>query len=203
MPGRLILEAPPDELAALFAAVPFGPTSATVPADASPGSTVAAVVVEDGRRRLLPMRWGLIPMGRTNARGRPVLETIVNARAETLFTKSAFDGLHLALLPISGWCEWTGPRRRRKRWTIRAPDRPILAVAAVWDRWQAPGGASVASLATVTCAPNAEVACVHDRMPAILPPEGWPIWLGERPGDPAALLRPLPDGALTVSGAPD
>jgi putative SOS response-associated peptidase YedK len=142
-------------------------------------------------------------MGRTNARGRPVLETIVNARAETLFAKSAFDGLHRALLPIAGWCEWSGPRRRRTRWTIRAPDRPVLAAAAIWDRWQAPGGASVASLATVTCAPNAEVACVHDRMPAILPPEGWPIWLGERPGDPAALLRPLSDGALTVSGDPD
>ena len=48
---------------------------------------------------------------------------------------------------------------------LRAPDRAVIAFAAVWDVWQAPGGAEVASLATVTCAPNADVAAVHDRMP--------------------------------------
>ena len=71
----------------------------------------------------------------------------------------------------SGWYEWTGERRRKTRWAIRAPGGPILALAAVWDRWRAPGGAEVASLATVTCPPSAEVAAVHDRMPVILAPE--------------------------------
>ena len=85
------------------------------------------------------------------------------------------------------------------RWTIRAPAEPILAFAAVWDLWRAPGGAEVASLATVTCAPNAEVAPVHDRMPAILDRDAWPVWLGEADGDPAALLRPWPDGRLVAA----
>jgi putative SOS response-associated peptidase YedK len=170
--------------------------------DAAPGETVVAVAAA-GRRRLTPMRWGLIPMGRTNARGRPVLETIVNARAETLFAKSAYADLGRCLLPVSGWYEWTGERRRKTRWAIRAPARPILAFAAVWDLWRAPGGAQVASLATVTCAPNADVAPVHDRMPAILGPEAWAVWLGEAPGDPAALLRPLPEGELAVQPAPE
>ena len=31
---------------------------------------------------------------------------------------------------------------------------------------------------------------IHDRMPIILEPDAWWTWLGERPGDPAALLRP-------------
>ena len=104
-------------------------------------------------------------------------------------------------MPVSGWYEWTGERRRKIRWAIRAPGRPILAFAAVWDRWQAPGGAEVASLATVTCAPNAEVAAVHDRMPVILAPDAWPVWLGEAEGDAAALMRTLPDGLLTVERA--
>jgi putative SOS response-associated peptidase YedK len=147
------------------------------------------------------MRWGLIPMGRTNARGRPVLETIVNARSETLFAKSAYAGLGRCLLPVSGWYEWTGERRRKTRWAIRAPGRPILAFAAVWDLWRAPGGAEVASLATVTCAPNAEVAVVHDRMPVILGPDAWAVWLGEAAGEPAALMRPLPAGELVVEPA--
>ena len=159
------------------------------------------MVAARGGRRLAAMRWGLIPMGRTNARGRPVMETIVNARSETLFAKSAFAGLCRCLVPASGWYEWTGERRRKTRWTIRAPADAVLAFAAVWDRWRAPGGAEVASLATVTCPPSAEVAAVHDRMPVILAPAAWPVWLGEVPGDPAALLRPLPDGALIVERA--
>jgi putative SOS response-associated peptidase YedK len=160
-----------------------------------PGDEVLAVVPG---RRLVAMRWGMIPMGRSNARGRPVLQTIVNARGETLFTKSAFAGLGRCLLPVSGWYESTGAGRRRTRWAIR-PRAGLAAFAAVWDAWTPPGGGdAVASLATVTCAPNAEVAAVHDRMPAVIAPDGWAVWLGEAPGDPAGLLAPLPDGSFVV-----
>ena len=54
------------------------------------------------------------------------------------------------------------------------------------------------SLATVTCAPNADVAPIHHRMGAILPPEAWPLWLGEAEGDPAAVLAPYPEGRLKI-----
>jgi putative SOS response-associated peptidase YedK len=195
LPGRLFLAATAAELAGHFGAAADGVSEVGPWPEVAPGATVPAVVAG---RRLVAMRWGLIPMGRTNARGRPVLETIVNARSETLFSKSAFAGLGRCLLPASGWYEWTGPARRRTRWAIASPGRPILAIAAVWDRWRAPGGAEVASLATVTCAPNGEVAAVHDRMPVILDRAGWPVWLGEAEGDPAALARPLPDGELRV-----
>jgi putative SOS response-associated peptidase YedK len=195
LPGRVFLTATAAELAAHFdAAAGDAPEPGPRP-EIGPGDTVLAVVAG---RRLAAMRWGLIPMGRTNARGRPVLETLVNARAETLFAKSAFAGLGRCLMPASGWFEWTGAGRRRQRWTIRAPAEPVLAFAAVWDRWQAPGGVEVASLALVTCAPNADVAPVHDRMPAILDRDRWPVWLGETEGDPAGLLRPLADGRLSV-----
>ena len=200
MPGRFFLDATVAEVAAHFAAEPAGIPEFGRRHDVAPGDPVVAVVAEAGRR-LAVMRWGLIPMGRTNARGRPVLETIVNARSETLFAKSAYAGLRRCLMPVGGWYEWTGERRRKTRWTIRAPGAPILAFAAVWDRWQAPGGAEVASLATVTCPPGPDVAAVHDRMPVILAPDAWPVWLGEAAGDPAALMRPLPAGALTVAAS--
>jgi putative SOS response-associated peptidase YedK len=199
LPGRLLLTATVAELAGRFGAQASGVAEAARP-DAAPGALLAAVISEGGRR-LVAMRWGLIPMGRTNARGRPVLDTIVNARSETLFAKAAYAGLRRCILPVGGWVEWTGPPRRRTRWTIDTPGAAIIAVAAVWDRWQAPGGAEVLSLATVTCAPNADVAPVHDRMPAILEPDAWPLWLGEAEGDPAAVLRPLPAGRLRVSAA--
>jgi len=197
LPGRVFLTATVAELAGHFDAAADDAGLGPRPEIAA-GDTVLAVVAG---RRLAAMRWGLIPMGRTNARGRPVLETLVNARAETLFAKSAFAGLRRALMPASGWFEWTGSGRRRQRWTLRAPAEPILALAAVWDLWRAPGGAEVANLAVVTCAPNADVAPIHDRMPAILDRTAWPVWLGEAEGDPGILLRPLEDGRLAAEPA--
>jgi putative SOS response-associated peptidase YedK len=200
LPGRFFVTATVAELARHFDAEAAAVADPGPRPDAAPGGMVLAVVADPGRR-LVAMRWGLMPMGRTDARGRPVMETIHNARAETLFEQRAFAGLRRALVPVVGWSEWTGERLRRTRWAIRAPGVPVLAVAAVWDLWRAPGGAEVASLATVTCAPNADVAPVHDRMPVILGPEAWPVWLGEAEGDAAGLLRPLPDGALVAEAA--
>jgi putative SOS response-associated peptidase YedK len=198
LPHRFFLDAPAEALAAHFG-LPAGEILAW--RDAVPGSVVP--VVAGDPLRFLPMRLGMIPMGRRNARRRPVLETIVNARGETLFAKDAFAGLARGLLPVSGWYEWIVEGRRRRRWAVRLPGSPVMALAAVWDVWKAPGGAEVASFATVTCAPNAEVAAVHDRMPVILAPEAWPVWLGEAEGDPEALLVPAPGGTLAVEPAPE
>ena len=49
---------------------------------------------------------------------------------------------------------------------------------------------------TITTEPNALMVPIHDRMPVVLEPADWPVWLGEADGDPAALLRPAADGLL-------
>ena len=74
----------------------------------APGQEVITLT-PDGARH---MRWGMIPVGRVNARGRPVMETIINARSETVFDKSAFADVKRAIVPASGWYEWTGVKRR-------------------------------------------------------------------------------------------
>ncbi|SLN52650.1 Putative SOS response-associated peptidase YedK [Roseivivax jejudonensis] len=196
MPGRLFIDAPLAD-AAREAGVP-APPAAEPRLDISPGEPLWTLTV-DGFRE---MRWGLIPSGRTNARGRPVLETLINARSETVFDKSAFAGLKRAVVPINGWYEWTGPPRRKTRWALRDRDGGWLWCAAVWDEWQAPGGTRVAQLATLTCAPNAEVAPIHDRMGVMLSAEAIRTWLrGDEP-EARALCTPLPDGRVAVSETP-
>ena len=198
MPSRYFLTTPVVDVASLFdasleAADP-GPRL-----DAAPGELVAAVI--GGPRRMVDMRWGMIPMGRVNARKRPVMETIVNARSETLFRKTAFDGVKRAILPVNGWYEWTGKTRRKTRWEISAPKASILAFAAIWDVWKSPSGTEIASLATVTVEPSADVAPIHHRMAAILDPKDWAVWLGETDGDPESVLKTYPDGQLNVKEA--
>ena len=103
MPGRLFLTRPLVDLAVAL--------GVDVPQDADPprhnivpGQDLLVLT----RAGLTHMPWGLIPVGRKNARGRPVMDTIINVRGETVFEKSAFAGTVRALIPVDGWYEWTG-----------------------------------------------------------------------------------------------
>lgn len=144
------------------------------------------------------MRWGLIPMGRKNARGRPVMETIVNARSETVFDKSAFEGVARGVVPADGWYEWTGQKGRKTAWRISRRDGAPLFFAAITDRWTGPSGLAVDQVATITCDPNADVRDVHHRMGAILSKGDVPVWLDGTAEEAQNLLKPLPDGTLRV-----
>ncbi|MDJ1006647.1 MAG: SOS response-associated peptidase [Paracoccaceae bacterium] len=200
MPGRFFLTTPIEDIAAALAAElhPAGPDSPRL--DIAPGEDIR-VLTQDGR--LQPMRWGLIPMGRKNARGRPVMETIVNARSETVFDKSAFDGVERAVVPADGWYEWTGPKGRKMRWRIVRKTGAPLYFAAITDVWEAPGGRRLPQVATITTEPNADVREIHHRMGAILAPEEVPRWLDGNEEEARALLRPLDDGLLGISRAND
>lgn len=197
MPGRLILTTPLDALCARFGATTDLPPQPER-RNAAPGQELPVLVPG---RRIVAMRWGIIPVGRVNARGRPVMETIVNARSETLFEKTAFAGTGRAVILADGWYEWTGERRRKAAWAITPADGAPLAFAAITDTWQGPGGIRLPQVAVVTCAPNGDVARIHDRMGVLLEPADVEIWLTAGPDAAKALARPWPDGRLTIRPA--
>lgn len=149
------------------------------------------------------MRWGMIPVGRVNARGRPVMETIVNARSETVFEKTAFEGVGRAIVPADGWYEWTGKARRKQPWRIRPSDGGLLYFAAITDVWEAPGGIRVNQVAMVTCEPSGDVNDIHDRMGVLLPRRLVETWLTGSEAEAKALCMPYPDGTLIVEKADD
>ncbi len=197
MPGRLFQTRPLSEVEEWFG----GTTNiADEPprANISPGENVVVLTAE---RALVRMRWGIIPVGRVNARGRPVLETLVNARSETVFEKSAFDGVGRAIVPVEGWYEWTGERRRKTAWRIRPNSAPFLAFAAITDRWEAPGGRIVDQVATLTTEPNKEVAPIHHRMGVLLSAAAIDDWLDGDDAAAKALCVSFPDGLLTIEEA--
>lgn len=200
MPGRFFLETPPDRVAARAGA------DASAVLDELPRRNVAPgqdVLVLGADNRLCRMRWGIIPVGRVNARGRPVMETIVNARGETVFAKSAFSGTGRAVVPADGWYEWTGQKHRKTPWRIRRKDGGILWFAAITDVWSGPGGIEVPQVATVTCEPSEDVSAIHDRMGVILTLEEIPIWINGLEDEARGLIRPLAAGTLCVSEAGD
>lgn len=129
------------------------------------------------------------------------MEVLVNARSETVFDKSAFEGVKRCIVPADGWYEWTGEKGRKTAWRIAPADGKLMAFAGIYDVWKAPGGLEVPQVATVTCEPNGDVRDIHHRMGVILEPKDYATWLGDDIAAASALMRPAPDGCLKVEEA--
>ena len=53
----------------------------------------------------------------------------------------------------------------------------MIAFAGIWDRWKDPSGNWIKTRSILTTTPNAVTATVHDRMPVILDPDSYDLWL--------------------------
>lgn len=56
-------------------------------------------------------------------------------------------------------------------------DGVLFAFAGLWDRWKDPSGQWIKSCSILTTTPNAVTSSVHDRMPVILDPDCYDLWL--------------------------
>jgi putative SOS response-associated peptidase YedK len=126
------------------------------------------------------MRWGLIPYW---AKDLKIGFSTINAMAETVDTKPVFREAfkrRRCLVPIDAFYEWQklGPKEKQP-YAIALADRSIMALAGLWETWRSPINETVRSFTIVTTMPNELCAPIHNRMPAILAPDAWPVWLGE------------------------
>ena len=150
----------------------------------------------EGTRVLHLLRWGLVPYwSKDPARGAP----LINARAESVTAKPAFRGAfhqRRCLIPADGFYEWDRQGEIRRPYYFSPPDGSLLAFGGLWESWQAPDGSLLRTACILTTAANAQVAPIHDRMPLLLAPADWTIWLEGPAAAAQDLLRPAPDAAL-------
>ncbi|HSL98701.1 MAG TPA: SOS response-associated peptidase [Candidatus Limnocylindria bacterium] len=169
----------------------------------APSQTVAAVRIPPGggARELVFLRWGLVPSW---AKDPAIGNRMINARAETAADKPAFRVAirrRRCLVPADGFYEWKRVNGRKQPYYIRLRDVAVFAFAGLWESWEGPGGASVESCALLTTGPNDLLLPIHDRMPVILSPRDYELWLSPKEQDPKALaplLRPYPPEEMTV-----
>ena len=121
---------------------------------------------------------------------------MINARSETAATKPAFrDALRFrrCLVPADTFYEWKKTGNAKQPYCFEVNEGELFAFAAIWDRWRDPSGKTVETCSILTTAPNAVTSSVHDRMPVILDPDSYDLWLDPGMRDAAAasdLLRP-------------
>lgn len=199
MCGRMAVTLPHDAMSQLFAATPANDLPEVPNYNVCPTNQVHVVTGDaDGPRRLGAMRWGFIPTWYKKPGDGPLL---INARAETIAEKPAFRAAareRRGLVVASGFYEWTKNQDGgRDPWYITRRDGAPLALAAIWQDWQADTDAGLRTCAVVTCAANRPMQAIHHRMPVILEPNDWPLWLGEAGRGAAALMVPAVDDLLT------
>lgn len=198
MCGRFALTLPPEAMAQLFNAVPANDLPQVPNYNICPTNAVHSVISDGGTRRLLPMRWGFLPHWYKTPNGGPLL---INARAESIAEKPAFRAAcreRRCLIPADGFYEWTqDDDGNRLPWYIRHEDGAPMVFAGVWQDWEKDGQGPFRTCAIVTTAANRQMSALHHRLPVIVAPEDWPLWLGEDGKGAARLMQAAPEGRLT------
>jgi len=150
--------------------------------NAAPGAPQLVVTRDEGGQLTLgELRWGaragqrLVQNARRESLGAPIWREHAGSRC---------------VVPADGYVEWQKtPRGKQPLWLRDAaePGRTLWLAGLVL-----PDGFVI-----ITTPPSADVAAVHDRMPAILQADRVEAWLCAPWSDARALLVPAADGSLT------
>ena len=198
MCGRARLSSNVSEIKQVFGISPDRPTPNFPPNwNVAPAASLPVVRfdAEAGQRSLDMLRWGLIPHW---AKDIKIGYSTINARAEDIDTKPAFRAAfrqRRCLVPVDSFYEWKKTPTGKRPYAIGIKGGRLMALAGLWENWRSPEGEYIRSFTIATTKPNALCAELHNRMPVVLQPDAWPVWLGEEPAEPKdlkALLAPYP-----------
>lgn len=197
MCGRYAVTSAPEAIRALFGY----PEQPNFPPryNIAPTQPIAIVRLMDGKRQFALVRWGLLPSWVKDPKNFALL---INARGESVIDKPAFSAAmkrRRCLIPADGFYEWKAIGTRKQPYYVRAKSGQPLAFAGLWETWTGPNGEELETAAIVTTRANRALAVIHERMPVIVPPEAFNLWLDCANVDPetaAALISPASENLL-------
>ncbi len=197
MCGRYTLTSSPEALRALFryGEQPNFPARYNI----APSQPIAVVRLVDGQRQFALVRWGLLPSWVKDPK---TFTLLINARGESVAEKPAFRAAmkrRRCLIPADGFYEWQAVGDRKRPFYVHAKSGAPLAFAGLWETWTGPNGEELDTAAIVTTRANKTLSAIYERMPVIVPPEAFDLWLNAGEVDAAtaaALIAPAPDNLL-------
>jgi putative SOS response-associated peptidase YedK len=200
MCGRFTLTLSPEELQAAF-------PNFDIPQDLPPSYNIAPsqpipVVINDGVNKVDFYTWGLVPSWtKPENLGK---YSLINARSETAAEKPSFKASfrrRRCLILTDGFFEWSKPTSGKSKtpYYITMKDQSPFGFAGLWEIWNSPEGDSIRSACILTTSPNEIVKPIHERMPVILPPDSYQVWLTEgevQPTELQPLMKPYPADSM-------
>jgi len=173
----------------------------------SPTQKVAVVRQHPHRGAQLDfLRWGLLPHWMEDPLQGPLM---INARQESAHQKPAFRAAlerRRCLVPATGFYEWQRVGKARIPHRIDFTAHPLFAFAGLWERWHPVGQPAVESIAILTTQAEEPLASIHERMPVMLPPEAFHLWMTPRVQGRATLahlMKPPPASLFTATRVGD
>jgi len=166
----------------------------------APTQSVAAVRLkpEGDNRELAMFRWGLVPFWADEPDSG---YSMINARAESVAKKPAFRAAfkkRRCLIVADGFYEWQKTEGRKQPYLIHMEDDRPFALAGLWERWEGDED-EIESCTIIVTEANELLQPIHDRMPVILSPDKYDLWLDPEFSDRERLqelLRPYTDDDL-------
>lgn len=163
----------------------------------APSQLIACVRAnpESQENECVQLKWGLVPSW---AKDPSIGHKMINARAETVSEKPSFRKAfqqRRCLILADGFYEWKREGKEKHPYYIHFTDNRPFAFAGLWERWEASGGAPLESCAMITTGPNALMKPIHNRMPVILHPQDYALWLNlavHEAQSLTAMLQPYP-----------
>jgi putative SOS response-associated peptidase YedK len=197
MCGRYAVTSAPEAIRALFGY----PEQPNFPPryNIAPTQPIAIVRLIEGKRQFALVRWGLWPSWVKDPKNFTLL---INARGESLTEKPAFRAAvkrRRCLIPADGFYEWRAAGPRKQPYYVRAKSGAPLAFAGLWETWTGPNGEELETAAIVTTRANRTLAPIHERMPVVVPPDAFDLWLDCANVDAetaAVVIAPAPDDLL-------
>ncbi|MBK8163555.1 MAG: SOS response-associated peptidase [Gammaproteobacteria bacterium] len=188
MCGRLNIAAPGPKLVEAFDIVrDIELFDALAPRyNVAPSQRIPAIRLDSGQRAACLLRWGLVPSW---AKDEKIGYKMINARAETVAEKPAYRAAfkrHRCLIPATGFYEWQQSDGKQP-YNIRRKDAAPFALAGLWEHWEREGMV-IESCTIVVTEANDLMRRIHERMPVILHPKDYDLWLNPEVGDPERLL---------------
>lgn len=180
MCGRFTLRTPAGVIVAQFGLRELAALAARY--NISPTQDVLAIRPDDTQAwQPVWLRWGLIPAW---AKDEKIGAQLINARSETIAEKPSFRSAfkqRRCLIVADGFYEWQKIGRAKAPFHIRRRDGAPFAFAGLWERWRG-GDAPLETCTIITTAANELLRPLHERMPVILAPREYGVWLAQSAG---------------------
>lgn len=201
MCGRYTLKTPVERLSEEFQfpqIIPLKPRYNIAP---SQPVAVVRLLPDDTQRKLDLLHWGLIPVWTKDLKK---ARQPINAKAETVAELPSFRVAfrqRRCLIPADGFYEWQQQGRYKQPVYICMKDREPFAFAGLWEHWEKPDLEPIDSCVLLTTEPNELLVQVHNRMPVILDPRYYDLWLDPKVLEDLRLhllLGPFPPDQMTA-----
>jgi putative SOS response-associated peptidase YedK len=170
---RFVLKSPSKALTPLFKVekgVEWEPSY-----NVAPSQRIPAVIrtLENKKRVMKLLQWGFVASW--NQGGRLLVNVESENIAEKPILEESFEKWR-CLIPVDGFYAWRHQAKETRPFYFQMKDKKPFALAGLWAP-QKVDDKIIEVCAILTTTPNEEVRVVHDRMPVIVEPKNYDLWM--------------------------